>query len=207
VPASRIVSISGHVKRRDLNPANDPSLGVRAVQAAPDASRHISAFITEHAERGRRATLRHIRHDHGEGIRGAPATDRQTPIRTAHMQGGCVFGNVDPDGTRLTDLADRAHMTKQSVGEVVTDLQRLGYVERIPDPSDGRAKIIRLTAWEHEGQALGWKLINDIERDWTERCGADQIAALREALEAVTADSARSPDKESAVRRRCRRYR
>ena len=71
------------------------------------------------------------------------ATTDYSDIRPAH---GCVFGNVDPDGTRLTDLADRAHMTKQSVGEVVTDLQQLGYVERIPDPSDGRAKIIRLTA-------------------------------------------------------------
>jgi len=113
------------------------------------------------------------------------ATTDYSDIRPAH---GCVFGNVDPDGTRLTDLADRAHMTKQSVGEVVTDLQQLGYVERIPDPSDGRAKIIRLTARGHEGQALGWKLINDIEREWTERFGADRIAALREALEAVTAE-------------------
>jgi hypothetical protein len=104
------------------------------------------------------------------------ATTDYSDIRPAH---GCVFGNVDPDGTRLT---------KQSVGEVVTDLQKLGYVERIPDPNDGRAKIIRLTARGHEGQALGWKLINDIEREWTERFGADRIAALREALEAVTAE-------------------
>ena len=113
------------------------------------------------------------------------ATTDYSDIRPAH---GCVFGNVDPDGTRLTDLADRAHMTKQSVGEVVTDLQQLGYVERIPDPSDGRAKIIRLTTRGHQGQALGWKLINDIEREWTERFGTDRIAALREALEAVTAE-------------------
>jgi DNA-binding MarR family transcriptional regulator len=113
------------------------------------------------------------------------STTNYSDIRPAH---GCVFGHVDPDGTRLTDLADRAHMTKQSVGEVVTDLQQRGYVERVPDPSDGRAKIIRLTARGHEAQALGWTLIDDIEREWTERFGTQRVAALREALEAVTAD-------------------
>ena len=113
------------------------------------------------------------------------ATTDYSDIRPAH---GCVFGNVDPDGTRLTDLADRAHMTKQSVGEVVTDLQQRGYVERVPDPSDGRAKIIRLTARGHEAQALGWKLINDIELEWGEQFGTEPIAALRETLEAVTAE-------------------
>jgi DNA-binding MarR family transcriptional regulator len=119
-----------------------------------------------------------------EVMRRLAATD-YSDIRPAH---GCVFGNVDPDGTRLTDLADRAHMTKQSVGEVATDLQQRGYVERVPDPSDGRAKIIRLTARGHEAQALGWKLINDIEREWAERFGTERIAALRETLEAVTAE-------------------
>jgi DNA-binding MarR family transcriptional regulator len=113
------------------------------------------------------------------------STTDYSDIRPAH---GCVFGNVDPDGTRLTDLADRAHMTKQSVGEVVTDLQQRGYVQRVPDPSDGRAKIIRLTARGHEAQTLGWKLINDIEREWSEHFGTERIAALREALEVVTAE-------------------
>jgi DNA-binding MarR family transcriptional regulator len=106
-------------------------------------------------------------------------------IRPTH---GCVFGHIDPDGSRLTNLADRAHMTKQSVGEVTNDLEQLGYVERVPDPSDGRAKIIRLTARGHEAQALGWDLIGEIEREWAERFGAERIAALRGTLEAVTAE-------------------
>ena len=113
------------------------------------------------------------------------ATTAYADIRPAH---GCVFGHIDPDGSRLTELADRAHMTKQSVGEVTNDLEQRGYVERVPDPSDGRAKIIRLTARGHEAQALGWDLINEIEREWAERFGAERIAALRETLEAVTAE-------------------
>ena len=113
------------------------------------------------------------------------ATTAYADIRPAH---GCVFGHIDADGSRLTDLADRAHMTKQSVGEVTNDLEQRGYVERVPDPSDGRAKIIRLTPRGHEAQALGWGLIDEVEREWAERFGAERIAALREALEAVTAE-------------------
>src|SRR5437899_371025 len=107
-------------------------------------------------------------------------------IRPGH---GCVFGNIDPqDGSRLTELADRALMTKQSVGEVTSDLEQRGYVERVPDPADGRAKLIRLTDRGREAHAIGRGLIEDIERDWAERFGTEHVAALRAALEAITAE-------------------
>ncbi len=106
-------------------------------------------------------------------------------IRVTH---GCVFGNIDPAGSRLTELAERARMTKQSVGEVTTDLEQRGYVERVPDPADGRAKIIRLTERGHEAQTLGFELIAEIEREWGERIGEERVAALRDALEAITAE-------------------
>jgi DNA-binding MarR family transcriptional regulator len=106
-------------------------------------------------------------------------------IRVAH---GCVFGNIDPEGTRLTELAARARMTKQSVGEVTSDLEQRGYVERVPDPSDGRAKIIRLTERGRAAQALGLGLIDEIEQEWAERFGAERVTALREALEAITGE-------------------
>jgi DNA-binding MarR family transcriptional regulator len=108
-----------------------------------------------------------------------------TDIRPGH---GCVFGTIDPQGSRLTDLAQRANMTKQSVGEATSDLEQRGYVERVPDPDDGRAKIIRLTERGREARAIGRRLIDDIEREWTERYGDERVAALREALEAITAE-------------------
>src|SRR5262245_4070778 len=108
-----------------------------------------------------------------------------TDIRPGH---GCVFGTIDPEGSRLTDLAERACMTKQSVGEAVSDLEERGYVERVPDPADGRAKIIRLTAKGREAQAIGRGLIDEIEGEWAERYGEERVAALREALEAITAE-------------------
>ncbi|HUC38057.1 MAG TPA: MarR family winged helix-turn-helix transcriptional regulator [Acidimicrobiales bacterium] len=107
-------------------------------------------------------------------------------IRPGH---GCVFGNIDPEnGSRLTDLADRANMTKQSVGEVTSDLEQGGYLERVADPSDGRAKIIRLTAQGRNAYSIGRRLIDELEREWDERYGGEHIVALREALELVTAD-------------------
>ena len=53
-----------------------------------------------------------------------------------------VFQRIAPDGSRLTDLADQAQMSKQSAGVLVDQLERLGYVRRVPDPTDGRARLI-----------------------------------------------------------------
>src|SRR4051794_11814972 len=69
-------------------------------------------------------------------------------ITAAHQ---AVFENIDRDGSRLTTLAVRSGMAHQSMGELVHALERAGYVERRPDPADGRARIILLT---DKGQAL-----------------------------------------------------
>jgi DNA-binding MarR family transcriptional regulator len=107
-------------------------------------------------------------------------------IRPGH---GCVFGGIDPEhGSRLTELAERAFMTKQSVGEFADDLERHGYLERVPDPSDGRAKIIRLTDKGREAYAIGRGLVDEIERQWAESYGDERVEALRDALEAITAE-------------------
>src|SRR6187402_3130497 len=50
-----------------------------------------------------------------------------------------VFSFMPARGTRLTELARRARITKQSMGELVRELEALGYVERAADPADGRA--------------------------------------------------------------------
>src|SRR6266545_5512173 len=97
-----------------------------------------------------------------------------TDIRPGH---GCVFGTIDPQGSRLTDLAQRANMTKQSVGEATSDLEQRGYVERVPDPDDGRAKIIRLTERGREARAIGRRFIAEVEREWAERFGEERLAA------------------------------
>jgi DNA-binding MarR family transcriptional regulator len=103
-------------------------------------------------------------------------------IRDGH---GCVFGNIPPEGARLTELAERARLTKQAVGECASDLERIGYLERVPDPTDGRAKILRLTPRGREAQDAGNAFIAEIEAEWSERHGEDEVAALRRVLEEV----------------------
>src|SRR5687767_7901203 len=111
---------------------------------------------------------------------------------------GCVFGFIDIDnGSRLTELAERSGLTKQAVGEVVAELERLDYVRREPDPNDGRAKIIRLTRCGREATLTGRRLFVEIEREWAEQLGDELLQKLREAAERIadleTASSARPP--------------
>ncbi|HVO56001.1 MAG TPA: MarR family winged helix-turn-helix transcriptional regulator [Solirubrobacterales bacterium] len=103
-------------------------------------------------------------------------------VRPTH---GCVFRFVREDGMRLTELASLAGMTKQSIGEVVDDLAALGYVKRVPDPADRRAKLICLTGKGEQAQRVAYRLFGAIERRWAERYGADRVAALRELLEEI----------------------
>jgi len=64
-------------------------------------------------------------------------------VRSPH---GNVLQYLDDGGTRVSELATRAQITKQSMAELVLHLERHGYVERVPDPSDRRAKLVRATA-------------------------------------------------------------
>lgn len=105
-------------------------------------------------------------------------------IRPTH---GCVFRFVRDEGMRLTDLAANAGMTKQSTGEVVDGLVELGYAERIPDPEDRRAKLIRLTERGAEAQRCGTDLFAQLEERWKERFGAERMDQLREMLEEIVA--------------------
>ena len=97
-----------------------------------------------------------------------------------------VFESMDPKGTRLTVLAARAGMTHQAMGEVVRELEARGYVERIPDPGDGRARIVRLTADGRKLVRAGIREVAAIERKWMRRWRAAGLEGdLQAALEAA----------------------
>ncbi len=106
--------------------------------------------------------------------RGHPA------IRTPH---GNVFPFLDDAGTPVSELARRAQITKQSMAELVEHLERHGYVERIPDPGDRRAKLVRATARGREVYAIAREAIAEIEAEWTDRLGAAKMRRLRALLE------------------------
>lgn len=103
-------------------------------------------------------------------------------VRPGH---GCVFRFIDPGGSRLTDLAARSGFTKQAVGEAVTELESLGYVERVQGPVDRRVKIIRLTARGAAAQAEAGRIFGEIEQEWADELGAERVAALRETLQDI----------------------
>ena len=75
---------------------------------------------------------------------------------------------IADEGSRLTELADRAQVTKQTASLLVAALEREGLVERVPDPSDGRARLIRLSARGREAARTG-----DAGRD-RRRAGVDR---------------------------------
>lgn len=74
------------------------------------------------------------------------STGNQT-LRQAHTS---LFPYIDFEGTRLTTIADKLGISKQAVSQLVNELEAMGMVERISDPSDGRAKLVRFGA---QGQA------------------------------------------------------
>jgi DNA-binding MarR family transcriptional regulator len=110
-------------------------------------------------------------------------------IRPTH---GCVFRFVHEDGMRLTELAVLAGMTKQSIGEIVDDLVERGYVERVADPADRRAKLIRLTEKGEEAQAAALGIFAGLEKRLGKRYGPDRVADLRGLLEEIV--SAEAPE-------------
>jgi DNA-binding MarR family transcriptional regulator len=100
-------------------------------------------------------------------------------LRPAHT---AVFQHIEAGGSRLTDLAERAQITKQSMGYLVDDLEQRGYLERRPDPSDRRAALISLTdrGWEQVRTSL--KIIATLEEEWAGKLGRPQMERLRELL-------------------------
>jgi DNA-binding MarR family transcriptional regulator len=101
-------------------------------------------------------------------------------IRPTHT---AVFAHLDERGMRLGELAERAQLSKQLTNYLITALEQLGYVERVPDPSDGRARIVRLTARGVRASQIGRELIDGIEAEWAAQLGEQRHASLRAALE------------------------
>ena len=93
-----------------------------------------------------------------------------------------VMARVADAGTRLTDLAEQAQITKQSAGFLVDQLERAGYVERVPDPTDARARLVLIAPRGRGAQRVARGVERDISREWEEHLGGERMAALQEAL-------------------------
>lgn len=115
-----------------------------------------------------------------ERVYGSIAARGFPDIRAAH---GAVFRHILPSGSRLTELAEAAGMTKQGMAYLVEGLTAAGYLESRPDPADGRARRIHLT---RRGQSVTEALLalsEEAEAEFGRRIGPNKLARLRALLE------------------------
>jgi DNA-binding MarR family transcriptional regulator len=96
-----------------------------------------------------------------------------------------VFQRVDAAGSRLTQLAEAAQVSKQTAGFLVDQLEAIGYVRRTPDPSDGRARLIVIARRGKRAAKIAAAAVVSVEKEWTEHLGARRVAQLRAALESL----------------------
>ncbi len=108
-------------------------------------------------------------------MRGA-GVDDVTPAQ------GRIAARIGPQGTRISELAEQALVSKQTATSLVDRLESAGYVERVPDPADGRARLVRFTSRGEALFPLARSVEADVEREWTAHLGARRMRELRESL-------------------------
>ncbi|WP_051814646.1 MarR family transcriptional regulator [Streptomyces iakyrus] len=102
--------------------------------------------------------------------------DDFTPAQARVMQ------RIGPQGTRLTELAEQAQITKQTAGFLVDQLEKAGYVTRVPDPTDKRARLVRGAKKAWAAKKVAYAVVAEVEREWEEHLGKRRMQQLREAL-------------------------
>jgi DNA-binding MarR family transcriptional regulator len=106
----------------------------------------------------------------------------------AHLN---LLPHLDIAGTRITTLAERGGMTKQGMGQLVRDLERQGYVALAPDPSDGRATLVRFTEAGQQFLRDAVAVTSELETEYAAVLGQQRLHDLKTALNAIVEASPR----------------
>jgi DNA-binding MarR family transcriptional regulator len=112
------------------------------------------------------------------------AAEGHAEVRFAH---GSVFEFLDDDGTRVGVLAERAQVSKQAMAQLVAHLELHGYVERVPDPLDRRAKLVRETDRGREVYAVARAVMASVDARLAQRLGRAKLEQLRRLLQELDA--------------------
>jgi DNA-binding MarR family transcriptional regulator len=112
-------------------------------------------------------------------------------LRIAHT---ALFPHITEAGVRLTVIAERLGVTKQAIGPLIDDLEREGVVERIDDPGDRRAKLIRWTRAGRRALVHGLGVLAELERDLAREIGKARLAQLGDTLERLISAVESTPD-------------
>ena len=132
-------------------------------------------------------------------------------VRAANRQGhpeikfahNAVFSTLNESGARAIDMAARAGITRQSMGEIIREMVALGILEMRPDPHDGRAKLVTYTTAGLELAREGFQHIIDLEKSFIAEFGDDEYQIVRRVLgrlvpllDEIAAESAAAPASE-----------
>ncbi len=123
----------------------------------------------------------------------AQAINRRV-VETLHAQGFTdfrpafhpVFQWCKPEGSRLSELAEMSGVTKSAMTQLIDVLVSLGYVERAPDPRDGRATLIRRTDRGWAVNRIAARVVEETQREWSMELGLEQFTRLLESLRYLT---------------------
>jgi DNA-binding MarR family transcriptional regulator len=114
-------------------------------------------------------------------------------VRTAHLRGhrelkpahNSVFATLAEEGSRAIDMAERAGITRQSMGEVIREMVGLGILEMRPDPEDRRAKLVTYSEHGRAVAADGYGHLVELEQRFKAEFGAAEYDIARNVLERI----------------------
>ena len=161
---------------------------------APRRARSTDTIETSLAMFGRRnigVLLQQLARDFERRTRTSLQARGHTELLPSHQ---VVFAGLGRSGTRLTVLAHNAGMTKQAMGQIVDDLEQLGYVERTPDPDDGRAKIVRFTEAGLDFVCDAAEVLDEIWREYSALLGSQELDQLQDTLHKLLRGTRRDPN-------------
>jgi len=93
-----------------------------------------------------------------------------------------VAARVGPEGTRVSDLAEQARVTKQSAAFLIEQLEAAGYVERVPDPTDGRARLVQLTTRARQVVQAADAEVERVLAEWSNHVGEQRLRQMHATL-------------------------
>jgi DNA-binding MarR family transcriptional regulator len=123
---------------------------------------------------------------------------RQTSLRTSEALAEHGYGDLRPmhmlvierlflSEVRATELTETIGLTKQATGQILDRMEDLGYIRRIPDPNDGRAKVLQLTERGQRAARTLRSIANENEAEWVSTLGQTRHQQLRAALGSLIA--------------------
>ena len=111
-----------------------------------------------------------------------------------------VFTFVRPSGIPVSELSKLSHVRKQTMAQVVDELEQLGYVERRPDPNDRRSRLVFLTRRGEAVRPVTMAASRRVEARWSKLMGPADLEALRQSLQTLLALLDETPAAEKRTR-------